>query len=60
MAKLSWDNNKHRGRLIEAAIPKPKAKPRGAWTHVKREPVRALSRDEIALWQASNWNDGRS
>lgn len=60
MAKLSWEKNKYRGRPTEPAIPKPKAKPKGAWTHIKREPVRAFSRDEIALWQATNRNDGLS
>ena len=53
MAKLSWEKNKYRGRPTEGAILKPKAKPKGPWTHIKREPVRICTAAEIAAWQTA-------
>jgi len=54
MAKgMNWDAQRFRGRLTEAAKPKEK-RSRGAWTHVRREPVRTFSEAEKAEWAATN------
>ncbi len=50
---MNWDAQRYRGRLTEAAKPKEK-RARGAWTHVKREPVRTFTDFEKTLWAAAN------
>ncbi len=45
--KMQWSRQQSRGRRYEQAV--PRAQPSaGPWTHIKREPVRSLSKDEIA------------
>jgi len=54
MAKgMNWDGQRFRGRPTEAAKPKEKRN-RGAWTHVRREPVRTFNEAEKAEWATAN------
>lgn len=56
MAKgMNWAAQQHRGRPTEAARPKSERR-RGAWTHVKQEPVRKFTDAEKAQWAAANPN----
>ena len=49
--RMNWTRQQHRHRPHEKAAPKGGAK--GAWTHIKREPVKRLTREEIAALLAS-------
>lgn len=49
--RLNWTRQQHRHRPHEKAAPKGGAK--GAWTHIKREPVKRLTREEIAALLAA-------
>ncbi len=47
--RMNWENLKRRRMPTEPAWPKLERK--GAWTHVRREPVRTYNADEIAAFQ---------
>lgn len=57
MSKLNWTRaKKHRGfTLATEKAPEP---PRGGWTHVKRQPVKTYTAEEIARWIAENPTNG--
>ena len=44
--RMNWTRQQKRGRPTEQAVPRDKLD--GPWTHIKREPVRPLTREEIA------------
>jgi hypothetical protein len=49
--RLNWTRQQHRHRPHEKAAPKGGTK--GAWTHIAREPVKRLTREEIAALLAA-------
>ncbi|UZW57550.1 hypothetical protein NUH86_18380 [Sphingobium sp. JS3065] len=54
MAKINWAKTNPIGKKMElAALPK-KQKPKGGWTHVKRQPVRVYTQEEIAAFMSGS------
>ena len=53
-SKMNYDKLKHIGNIYIPAIDKPKEKPKGGWTHIKRKPIRQFSRSEIEEWIEAN------
>lgn len=51
MSRMDWGRAKKR-QGFEPAFEK-KEKPKGGWTHIKRQPVRQLSAEEIAAYLAN-------
>lgn len=55
MTQLNWNKTRHHGNHMEPAN-QPKKKPaKGGWTHVKRQPVKSYTAEEIAAFM-----EGRS
>lgn len=50
MARFDWRRHKHARRDQEPATPPPSSK-KGCWSHIKREPCRTYSKEEIAAWE---------
>lgn len=50
MAKINWAKANHTGKKMELAVSPKKQNPKGGWTHVKRQPVRVYTQEEIAAF----------
>jgi hypothetical protein len=50
MANFNWNRPIHNKKPKEPAFKKlPELK--GSWTHIKRQPIRSFSKEEIAEWE---------
>lgn len=45
--RMQWSRQQQRGRPVDQAFPRHGG-PSGPWSHVKRQPVKRLSKAEIA------------
>lgn len=50
MASINWNKHRHAGRATAPAVEPKKAKPKGGWTHIKQQPVRQFTAEEIAAF----------
>lgn len=50
MSKLNWNRNRYAGRPTAPAIEPKKTKAKGGWTHIKQQPVKVYSAEEIAAY----------
>lgn len=55
--RMQWSRQQKRRRPSEQAVPRAH-QPAGPWSHVKRHPVRTLSREEINALVAQRKSDG--
>lgn len=51
MSRMDWTRTKRHRGFTQAIEPK-KRKPKGGWTHVKRQPVKTLTPSETAAYVA--------
>ncbi len=54
---FNWDKKRYEGLRREPARPMRRQKLKGAWTHVKRQPVRHVSIEEYLATSATALGD---
>ena len=52
MARLNWNKLTHAGRETAPAVEPKKPRAKGGWTHIKQQPVRVYTKEEIAVFVA--------
>jgi CHAD domain-containing protein len=51
MSRIDHNKLRHRGKATAPAHEPKREKPKGGWSHIKREPVKHYTQEEMRQWQ---------